>query len=206
MTIAQETEPAVTTRLEGGGQTWGGIAFGFAEQIAGENFQRGDLAQLRRMDPDAPDVAAYWRLMASRNLLGNSAWESKWALILHGIALMTRTSGSEVASRIAYDRQIPVGRALFLGGDASRRESGYYSESRLNRLLTARGPILRTLLARMFRMMAAANQPFNWGEMARFILYEGHDGEQAEQARRRIASEYYRAERRGLRSAESNDA
>ena len=205
MTTTQGTEPAVATSSGEESQTWGGIAFGFAGQIAGENFQRGDLAQLRRMDPDAPDAAAYWRLMADRGLLGSSAWEAKWALILHGIALMTRTSGSEVANRIAHDRHMPVGRALFLGGDAGRRESGYYSESRLNRLLTARGPILRTLLARMFRMMAATNQPFNWSEMARFILYQGYNEEQAEQARRRIASEYYQAERRSVQAAASDD-
>ena len=205
MTTTQGTDPAVATKSGEGSQTWGGIAFGFAGQIAGENFQRGDLAQLRRMVPDAPDAAAYWRLMASRELLGSSAWEAKWALILHGIALMTRTSGGDTASRIAHDRQMPVGRALFLGGDPDRRESGYYSESRLNRLLMARGPILRTLLARMFRMMAAANQPFNWSEMARFILYEGYNEEQAEQARRRIASEYYQAERRSPQSTEPDN-
>ena len=205
MTTIQATEQAVATNSAEESQTWGGIAFGFAGQMAGENFQRGDLAQLRRMDPDAPDAAAYWRLMADRDLLGNPAWEAKWALILHGIALMTRTTGREATNRTAHDRQIPVGRALFLGSDPGRRESGYYSESRLNRLLTARGPILRTLLARMFRMMAAANQPFNWSEMARFILCEGYDEERAEQARRRIASEYYQAERRSAHSAESDD-
>ena len=204
MTITQGTEPTVATNPGEESQTWGGIAFGFAGQIAAESFQRGDLAQLRRMDPDAPDAAAYWRLMADRNLLGNSAWEAKWALILHGIALMTRTSGSEAANRTAHDRHMPVGRSLFLGGDPGRRESGYYSESRLNRLLTARGPILRALLARMFRMMAAANQPFNWSEMARFILYEGYDEAQAEQARRRIARAYYQAERRSAQAAESD--
>ena len=204
MTTTQGTEPTVATNSGEERQTWEGIAFGFAGRIAGENFQRGDLAQLRRMDPDAPDAAAYWRLMADRGLLGSSTWEAKWALILHGIALMTRTAGSEVANRIAHDRHMPVGRALFLGGDAGRRESGYYSESRLNRLLTARGPFLRTLLARMFRMMAAANQPFNWGEMARFILYEGYE-EQSEHARRRIASEYYQAERRSAQQSAASD-
>ena len=206
MTALQETEPAVATNPGEEGQSWGGIAFGFASQIADENFQRGDLAQLRRMDPDAPDTAPYWRLMADRGLLGNAAWEAKWALILHGIALMTRTGGREAAGRTAHDRHMAVGQALFLGGDSSRRESGYYSESRLSRLLTARGPILRTLLARMFRMMAAANQPFNWGEMARFILYEGYDEERSERARRHLARAYYQAARRGTQVAETDDA
>ena len=206
MTIMQKTEPAALTNAGEENQTWGGIAYGFATQMAGETFPRGDLAQLRRMDPDAPDAAAFWRLMADRGLLVNPAWEARWALILHGIALMTRTTGSDTADRSAHDGRMPVGRALFLGGDSSRRESGYYSESRLNRLLTARGPILRTLLARMFRMLAAAGQPFNWGEMARFILYEDYDEERSELARRHVARAYYQAARRSAQAAESDDA
>lgn len=181
-------------------QSWGVIAAGFAKHMADEDFQRGDLAELRRMNLDSPDTAVFWRLMARRNLLGNPAVEAKWALILHGIALMTSTAGGE--NRSAHNGTIPVGRALFLGGEAERRESGYYSESRLNRLLTARGPILRTLLARLFRMLASANQPFNWSEMTHFILNDGYNEERAEDARRRIARAYYRAERH---SAQSTD-
>ena len=153
------------------------------------------------MDPDKPGTtAAYWRLMAEKNLLGSPVVELKWALILHGIALMTPRASDEGDSRTAHEGFMPVGRALFLGGDASRRERGYYSESRLNRLLTARGPMLRALLARMFRMMAAADQPFNWREMARFILNENYDEDRFEDGRRRIASEYYQAERRSAQT------
>ena len=195
--------PNVTTpeaqEAEDERQPWGVIAAGFAKQMAGEDFRRGDLAELRRMNPDAPNAAAFWRLMASRNLLGNPTLEAKWALILHGIALMTSTSGGE--NRTAHNGIIPVGRALFLGGETERRESGYYSESRLNRLLTARGPILRTLLARMFRMLAAANQPCNWSEVARFILNDSYNEERAEDIRRGIARAYYQAERRSAQPA-----
>lgn len=181
-------------------QSWGVIATGFAKQMADEGFRRGDLAELRRMNPDAPDTTVFWRLMASRNLLGNPTIETKWALILHGIALMTPTAGGE--NRTAHNGTVPIGRALFLGGGTERRESGYYSESRLNRLLTARGPILRTLLARLFRMLASANQPFNWSEMARFILNDGYNEERAEDTRQHIARAYYQAERH---SAQSTD-
>lgn len=206
MTGMKKTEPDAATSSGEEHRTWGGIACGFATQMAGENFQRGDLAQLRRMDPAVPDTAAFWRLMANCGLLGNAVWEIKWALILHGIALMTRTSGSEAAGRTAHDGHMAVGQALFLGGESGRRESGYYSESRLNRLLTARGPILRTLLARMFRMMAAANQPFNWGEMTRFVLYEDYDEDRSERARRHLARAYYQAARRSAQTIESDDA
>lgn len=185
-------------------QDWGSIAVSFARLMTLPNFSPGDLAGLRRMDPDEPGTtAAYWRLMAQYNLLGSPVVEMKWALILHGIALMTPRAGDEGSdNRTAHEGFMPVGRALFLGGDANRRERGYYAESRLNRLLTARSPMLRSLLARMFRMMAAADQPFNWREMARFILYENYDEDSFEMARRRIASEYYQAERR---SAQTNN-
>ena len=175
-------------------RSWGEVAFSLAHQMARGDFRRGDLAELRRMDPDGPDTAAFWRLMATHDLLGNPVVESKWALILHGIALMTPTNTSG-SPRMAHDGQLPVGRALFLGGGA-QRSAPFYSENRLNRLLTARGPMLRTLLARMFRMLASANVSFNWREMAQFVLNEGYDDGAAEQARRRIARDYYQAERR----------
>ena len=92
-------------------------------------------------------------------------------------------------NRSAHDGYNPVGRALFLGNDA-QRDQGFYSETRFNRLLTARGPMLRILLARMFRMMGAAGVSFNWREMASFVLNEGYDDKAAEQSRRRIARDY----------------
>ena len=186
--------------------SWSDIAFRFAGTIAGYNEnRRGDLAGLRRMDPDDPDAAVYWRLMASEDLFRGQEVETKWALILHGIALMTPTNSNGNNSVSAHDGQMPVGRALFLGSE-SQQDSGFYSEMRLNRLLTARGSMLRTLLARMFRMLASAGVRFNWREMANFILAD-EDGEAAERARRRIARDYYQAERRNAQSsnAQSDD-
>ena len=162
--------------------------------------RRGAFAELRRMNPDEPDAAVFWRLMAQYNLLNSSeAMERKWALIIHGIALTTPASSSEANRSTAHNGQMPVGRALFLGGEP-QRATGFYSEARLNRLLTADGPMLRTLLARLFRMLTASRVSFNWREMAQFILNEGYDEDAAEQSRRRIAREYYRAERRSNQS------
>lgn len=179
---------------QGPPRSWGEITARLAAAVAREDFPRGDLAALRRMDPDAPDAAVFWRLLAQYDLLGNPAVESKWALILHGIALMTDTS----ANRSAHSGNMPVGRALFLGAE-ELREKGFFSETRLNRLLTARGPMMRTLLARMFRMMGTTC-PFNWREMARLILYDGYREDLAENARRDIARAYYAAERRSTQS------
>ena len=179
--------------------SWGEIAVLFARTLAAPDFPRGDLAELRRMDPDKPDAAVVWRLLARYDLLGSPQVENKWSLILHGIALMTPTATGDGTGRSAHDGGIPVGRAIFTGGD-NQRSSAYYSESRLNRLLTARGPIFRTLLARLFRMVASVGQPFNWREMASFILNEDYNEEAAEQARRRIARDYYRTERQSRQS------
>ncbi len=205
MTTAQNVDAPEAQEQQGQPRSWGDIAVSFAGQVAQlAEHRRGDLAGLRRMDPDAPDAAAFWRLMAREGLLGAPAVEAKWALILHGVALMTPTNAGGGNAGTAHDGHTPVGRALFLGGE-SQRAQGFYSETRLNRLLTARGPMLRTLLARMFRMLAAANVSFNWREMAQFILNDGYDAEAAEDGRRRIARDYYRAERRSTQSATHSD-
>ncbi len=184
-------------------RSWDDIAVSLAGSIAQfAEHRRGDLAELRRMDPDDPDAAVFWRLLAPHDLLGNPAIETKWALILHGIALMTPTNSGSGNPQTAHDGYMPVGRALFLGG-AAQRAQGFYSESRLNRLLTARGPMLRALLARMFRMLTAADVSFNWREMAQFILNEGYDEDAAERGRRRIARDYYQAERRSSQQSET---
>lgn len=182
---------------------WGKTAIKLANDLAAEGFRRGDLAQLRRMDPDAPDAAAFWRLTAKYNLLGNETVERKWALVLHGISLMTRTAGADPAGRSAHNPNMPVGRALF-HGDSPDREKGFYSESRLNRLLTARGSMLRTLLTRLFRMMAAAGVSFDWYQMAELILNDGRDEDRADAARRRIARDYYGAENRASRQQDQD--
>ena len=188
MTTTTSTETVAALDPQTGGRTWGDITFRLARQVAAlPDRDRGGLAGLRRMDPDEPDTAAFWRLMAREELLGNPEVERKWGLILHGIALMTRTAGDDVTGRSAHDGWKPVGQALYENG---------YSESRFNRLLTARSDMLRVLLSRMFRMLAADSVSFDWREMAAFILNDGYDEDRAEAGRRRLARDYYRAQRR----------
>ena len=183
-----------TTETTTPNMTWSEIAVRIANHMASEGFGRGDLAALRRMDPESPNAAAFWRLTARYDVLRGEEAERKWGLILHGIALMTKTGGDTIG-RSAHVRGLPVGRALFTGGDVNRT-TAFYSESRFNRLLTARGPMLKALLARMFRMMAATDQGFDWYQMSQFILSEG---DRAERIRRSIARDYYWAENRASR-------
>ena len=185
-------------------KTWDTIAADFARKMAQETFPRGDLAELRRMDPKRTDSPALLRLMADHGLLGLPRVERKWALILHGIALMTQTAGTDASARSAHNGQMPVGMALYLG-DQEARQRAFYSESRLKRLLTSRGGMTRTLLARTFRMLAAAKVKFNWREMARFIFNDGFNEYAAEQDRRRIASHYFQAQYRSQPDTTGNE-
>ena len=180
-------------------KTWESLAVQIAFHIASPNFDRGDLAALKRMDPNREIAPIVWRLMAQWNIETRSVeTERKWALIMHGMALVTRTNGDSVAVRVAHDGATPVGRALFLGGNPDPKNA-YYSPSRFSRLMTARGIMFRALLSRMFRMMASAGQPFNWYQMAQLILAEDYDEDRAERMRRIIARDYYWAEDRARR-------
>ena len=185
-------------------QSWGSIAVRFAGEMARVDSEphrsrltRGDLANLRRMDLKDPDPVVI-RMMTSQDALAkwvtNDVIYRKWGLILHGIALMTPRAAAGGGS--AHDGNTPVGRALHQMG---------YSESRLNRLLTAREEMLHTLLSRTFRMTASKDQTFSWREMARFIRNSDFNECRAEQGRRRIASYYYRAQRQSERSGDEND-
>lgn len=158
------------------------------ETIEDKEFGSGNHARLRRMDPDNPDAAIFWKFMSWRTMPRNPDIK-KWGLILHGIALMSHRGR-------AHNSGMPIGRALFYGGDDSR-DRAYYSEERLATLLAARGDTLRRLLVRLFRMMGNEGRSFDWFEMARFILNDGHDEERAEQARTEIARAYYRAKSYG---------
>ena len=187
-----------------GGNTWGDIATQFAWEMAQEYFRPGDLAELRRMNPDSTDSPILMGLLARKELFGPPEVERKWALILHGIALMTPKGSNDDEVRTAHDGQMPVGRALYLGGETTRGE-GFYSEARLKRLLSSRGDMTRTLLARAFRMLAAANVTFSWREMANFIHSDGFDEEAAERHRRRIAREYFQAQYRSRTDTTENE-
>ena len=171
---------------------FGNVVTNLAETVEAREFGTGNRARLRRMDPNNPDTAVFWQLMARDGMPRNPDIR-KWGLILHGIALMAHEAG------LAHRRQLFVGKTLYEGDG---KAMPLYSERRLATLLSARGPALYQLLARMFRMLANKKCAFNWREMAWFILNEGENEERAEQARIEIARAYYQAERRSTQASD----
>ena len=198
------TEEAVTESPQGGDErtpSMPDVAVSMAGYVAQlVQHDRGGFAALRRMNPEEPNEPAFWRVMARYDQLNRGPeLELKWALILHGIALMTPAQSGDGA-RSAHDGSTQVGTALF-AGNGEQGSPAFYSESRLSRLLNARGPMLRSLLLRMFRMLGARGVTFNWREMARFILSDGYDEHAAQESRRGIARWYYSAHRAAERQA-----
>jgi len=142
----------------------------------------GDRATLARMDPDAlrpHEIAALSRALLAAGLQPE-AWRPetwpRWALVAHGMAL----AGHDDAGRL--------GRQLAQAGVA---------ESRVTKLLTARGEAFRQLLPRVLRLLASKGVQPNWFELGELVLKEdshAHDDiQRAEQLRMRIAGPYFSA-------------
>ena len=70
MTIGQAVERANVSEPADGSPYWADVAVRFANRMAWADFSRGDLANLRRMRPERPGPAVYWRLMGQEELAG----------------------------------------------------------------------------------------------------------------------------------------
>jgi len=139
--------------------------------ISSEHFPTGERAALKRLNFKRNPPLAFYRF-AFNNLPGN--WEKRkteWMTIVAGMAIMCPEPHR-------LDR--PLGKAL--------AESGY-SEARLDRLLSAEGEILSTLILRAARFLAAKGETCDWSDIARLLLTG--DPDKREKARLRIADYYY---------------
>ena len=157
-----------------------GIIAGLARLLADTHFSTGDRATLRRLSPKAPDAPAFWHLLfrnVPEDMRRGGSSETRWALIIHGMALMTHMQVS------AHQQGRGLGRALHAAG---------FSEMRLNRLLRARGETFRDMVPRMCRFLASSNEAFDWARFGLMLLTE--DEEKTEGYRRGIARDYFRAE------------
>ena len=132
----------------------------------------GERAELRRLDVAHPHSPAFWKVM--------SIWvessqtpesETRWAIVLSGFARM----GLQLNKR-----GVRLGQALYNAG---------YSESRLLKLLRAKGPTFADTVRRLCSFLAAKAEPVDWVDLARFILTA--DEQKADEVRRHIARDYY---------------
>lgn len=150
-----------------------------AGELGGERFPRGDLADLRRLVPESPDAPAFWRLLLEcvpEPERRGETRESRWALVLHGLALTTQPGLA------AHRRDARIGGVL--------AEQGF-STLRLNRLLRARGPAFRDRVPRVCRFLAARGAVIDWARFGLLLLAPDASDEQ-ERYRREIARDYFR--------------
>ncbi len=137
----------------------------------------GDLAALRRLDPDRPDAGAFFRLMAlapGDPLDGPGDRFRRWGLVVWMLA------------------QTP-GRRSDQGLGDTLAEAGF-SEVRMNRLLAARGDGFRAQARRMLRFLAHKAGAVPYRELGMLILCEGRNEDWAESLRLKIARDYWRSE------------
>jgi len=136
----------------------------------------GERAALARLDPDGElrphQIAALTRALIFAKLDPDhwrpETWRN-WTLIAHGMALA------------GHDGDRLLGKQL---ADAK------VAESRVTRLLTARGDAFRQLLPRLLRLLASKEVAPNWYELGGLILRE-QDPKQAELIRMKIARHYF---------------
>lgn len=152
---------------------------GQAARFAGDGhgLDDGERAALKRLDPDSEmrphQVAALTRALVYAGLEPENwrpeTWR-RWALIAHGMALAGHNSGAR------------LGQQLCKAGVA---------ESRVTRVLTARGEAFRQLLPRLVRLLASKEVAPNWYELGGLVLHENRDEHKAEDIRLKIAGYYF---------------
>ena len=150
----------------------------------------GDLAALRRLDPDHPNAPALHRLLARavhEPLIGNIDMLRRWA-----------RAAQLMAMRPDALRVEGLGETFVAIG---------LSEARLSALLNAHGSTLRDLISRIARRIAVSQEPLPYRALCRLLLLDGrpeHDLA-AEELRIRISANYQRALRaNGADNARSN--
>lgn len=142
-----------------------------------------DLASLRRLTPTDYGGSGFWKIMTGivdvpdDYLAGD--WrpdcierERRWGAILQAMAIHSDS----------FQPSVGLGRAL---------ESAGFSELRLQRLLRARGGGLLDEVRVLARFLDAKSEPVNWTDVATLVLHQ--QDERAEQVRRKVARDYYRA-------------
>ena len=154
--------------------------------------QRGDLAQLRRMNPESPNAPAFWRLLHRHGLGRTQENERRWGTILQAIAIMTPNANTKDNVQSAHNPRRPFGRSLYEGNGKGRMP--LCREGRLHQMLGSREHIFRRNFMIIMRMLAQNGAQVDWREAARLVLDEGRNLKAMEDHVRRVYRLYYQAE------------
>lgn len=152
------------------------------------HIDRADIASraaLARLSPEAMlphQMAALARALVAAGLEPETwraeTWQ-RWALMAHGMA------------QAGHDSKGRLGQQLLQAGVA---------ESRVTRLLVARGDALLQIVPRLLRLLASRQVRPNWHELGELILKDASidpdDQAIVENRRLRIAGDYYGAQAR----------
>jgi CRISPR system Cascade subunit CasB len=139
----------------------------------------GEVAQLRRLDPQSPGGSAFWRTLAlyiepyaplPTSDDRRATEESAWAAVMRGMAHMA----------VLHAPKRRLGRAL---------AEADVSELRFNRLMRAEGAPLLDEIASVAHLLASRAVSVDWADLASLVLLRS--GDAAERHRRHIARDYY---------------
>jgi CRISPR type I-E-associated protein CasB/Cse2 len=161
---------------EQGDIDWDLVIGKIARRLARDDYPRSNLAALRRLKPEAPDGAAFWRLVADEvpALFDDERGQRVLAAVVRGMA-------------VAHPFHLPQGGKRPLG--MAMAEAGV-GDARLLRLLRIGRDELSDELGRLARLMASKGNAgtFDWADAAWLLLTTGG----SEAVRRRIARDFYR--------------
>ena len=166
---------------------------GYISQLAA--YRRPDIAKIKRLDTDNPDSPAFHNMVARYQLdTLTPGKESKWAWLAKNIAANTPPPGRNPTHPTVHNPYMPLGRALFTAGE-NARPSAFYSETRLNALLSTRGPSLLYQLARALSVLGQNRVATDWRQTARIVLYQDSDPQAVARELDKISKDYHRAAR-----------
>lgn len=165
-------------------QTLGETVFQLAQNMV--KLDPGQLARLRRMDPDGPGEGDFWRLAVRQDL----HTDSKSLLLVRLLALLT-PKGDPDSPKKLHDRNKPLGEALCDAG---------YPETRLLNFLALPYSMRGEALERMARWLAAkGHNGVNCTDIACLLFSDevSHS--------RRLAETYYRAKDKAQSQTDSKE-
>ena len=151
----------------------GGLVEAFAYEVRSLDKQerRGDLSELRRLNVDAPSSAAFFRIVAKVSPESGPDGLRRYARLLQILALKPDAMSPMSLGRAMVEAKI--------------------SESRVQRLLSARGSSLAEQIRLLARRLASAGV-LSYRQIGELLLAPD-DSERAERLRLTIARDYWGA-------------